>query len=115
MGSVDNRYGAPGEISADAPSISVLISKMIQIWDGRKKVAVEIQKTLCEGRNIENLIKSTCFISKLVKSTCFVWILVESACFAMTIVMNYYQSLRILEFPDLYIVENLTKNQKVNI
>ena len=61
IGSVDNRRGALAERSYDSPSVSVWISKIIQIWDGRQKVAVEIQKTLCEGRNKENLIESTCF------------------------------------------------------
>ena len=39
--------------------------KRIQIWDGRQKVAVEIQKSLCGGRKIENLIESTCFNLKV--------------------------------------------------
>ena len=37
-------------ISDVAPSVSVCIPKIIQIWYGKKKVAVEIQKTLCGGR-----------------------------------------------------------------
>ena len=37
------------------------ISKIIQVWYGRQKMAVWIQKTLCGGRNTENLIDSTCF------------------------------------------------------
>ena len=49
------------KISADATSISVQISKIIQNWDGRQKVAVEIQKTLFGGINIEHLIESTFF------------------------------------------------------
>ena len=44
-GKVDNRQGAPAEMSADAPIFSVKIPNRIQIWDGRQKVAVEIQKT----------------------------------------------------------------------
>ena len=54
-------WGAPEEISADEPSISVYISKSIYIWDGRQKVAVEIQNSLCGGRKTDNLIDSTCF------------------------------------------------------
>ena len=42
MGRVDYQQGDPAEISVDAPIISVWISKKIQIWDGRQKVAVEI-------------------------------------------------------------------------
>ena len=44
------------------PSFSVRLSKRIQIWDGRQKVALEIQKSLCRGRNKDNLVESTCFI-----------------------------------------------------
>ena len=62
MGRVDDQQGAPAQISADAPSVSVLISKRIQIWDGRQKLAVETQKTLCGDRNTYNLINSTCSI-----------------------------------------------------
>ena len=64
MGGVDDPQGALAEISADAPNISVRISKRIQIWDGRQKLAVEIQKSLCGGRKTENLIESTCFYLK---------------------------------------------------
>ena len=32
-------------MSDDVPIVSVKIPKIIQIWDGRQKVAVEIQKT----------------------------------------------------------------------
>ena len=53
------------KVSADAPSVSVWISKRIQIWDGRQQLAVVIQKTLCGGRNTENLIESTCFYLKI--------------------------------------------------
>ena len=49
-------------------------------------MAVEIQKTLCGGRNTGNLIKSTFFYLKLVESMRFVRILAKSACFAMTII-----------------------------
>ena len=42
---VDYRRGALDEMSADAPIVSVKIPKIIQIWDGRQKVAIEIQKT----------------------------------------------------------------------
>ena len=44
-GTVDNRREASVEmrkITADVPSVSVLISNRIQIWDRRQKVAVEI-------------------------------------------------------------------------
>ena len=40
-GRVDYRRGAPDEMSANVPIVSVKIPKIIQIWDGRKKVAVE--------------------------------------------------------------------------
>ena len=33
--------------------------------DGRQKVAVKIQKSLCGGRKTENLIESTCFYLKI--------------------------------------------------
>ena len=49
-------------MSANAPRISVLISKRIQIWYGRQKMAVEIQRSLCGGRNTDNLIYSICII-----------------------------------------------------
>ena len=39
------------------------ISKRNIIWDGRQKMAVEIQKLLCGDRK-DNLIKSTCFFLK---------------------------------------------------
>ena len=39
-------------------------TKRIQIWDGRQKVMVKIQKTLCGVIKTENLIKSTCFYPK---------------------------------------------------
>ena len=45
MGRVDDRRGAPVDISADAQIVSVKIPKRIQIWDGRQKVTVEIQNT----------------------------------------------------------------------
>ena len=61
MGRIDNLQGSLVEISADAPSISVLISKIIKICYGRQKVAVEIQKLLGGGRKTENLINHTCF------------------------------------------------------
>ena len=37
---VDNQQGAPAEIGAGSPSVSVLISKTILVWDVRQKVAV---------------------------------------------------------------------------
>ena len=46
MVTVDDQQGAPAEMSYDAPIFSAWISKRIQIWDGRQKVMVEIQKTL---------------------------------------------------------------------
>ena len=36
-GAVDDQRGAPSEMSADEPIVSVWISKRIQIWDERKK------------------------------------------------------------------------------
>ena len=41
-------------MSADAPIVSVRISRIIQIWDGIKMVVVEILKAICGGRNTEN-------------------------------------------------------------
>ena len=58
MGGVDIQRGAPAEISADAPSVSVWISNIIQIWCGRQKVAVEIQKKILRVLNTDNLIIS---------------------------------------------------------
>ena len=46
-------------------------SKKIRICDGRQKVAVEIQKTRCGGRNTDNLIESTCFYLKMSLSHIF--------------------------------------------
>ena len=40
MSRADDWRGAPEDISADAPSVSVWIEKTIPIWDGRQKVAV---------------------------------------------------------------------------
>ena len=54
-----------------------------------KKVGVEIQKMLCEGRNTDNLIESICFYLKISRVHMFclncirVWM-----CFAMKIVQN---------------------------
>ena len=51
---------------ADAPSVSVFIKKIIQIWDRRQKVAVEIQKTLCwGGRKTKNFVEPTYFNLKI--------------------------------------------------
>ena len=36
-----------------------------QIWDGRQKVAVEMQKSLCEDRKTENLSNSMCIKLKI--------------------------------------------------
>ena len=47
------------------PSVSVWISKIIKIWDGRQKVVVEIQKSLCGGIKIDNLIDSARFCLKI--------------------------------------------------
>ena len=52
-------------MGADAPSVSVLVSKRSQIWDRRKMMGIEIQKTLFGGRNTENLIESACFYLKI--------------------------------------------------
>ena len=41
-GRVDKRQVDLSEISADAPSVSMLIPKRIQIWYGRQKVVVII-------------------------------------------------------------------------
>ena len=51
---------------------SICISKRIQIWNGRQIVVVEIQKTLCGGRNTVNLIEFTCFYLNLTESMCFI-------------------------------------------
>ena len=40
MSRVEDQKGASAEISADTPSVSVEISKRIQIWGGRQKLAV---------------------------------------------------------------------------
>ena len=61
MGGFDIQRGAPGEISALAPTVSMRISNRNQIWDGRHTVLVDLQETICGGRNIENVIESTCF------------------------------------------------------
>ena len=42
MGRVDSRQGSPTETSSDASGVSMRISKRIQIWDRRKKLAVKI-------------------------------------------------------------------------
>ena len=67
----DKRQGSLADISADAPIISVWISNIIQIWDRRRFVAVEIQKTLCGTRSIENLIESTFLNQNLIENMCF--------------------------------------------
>ena len=64
MGRFDNQQGMPSEISADAPSVYVWISKIIQIWDGRQKMAVEIQNLFFRGIKSEILIKNTFFYLK---------------------------------------------------
>ena len=87
-----NRQGSLEEVSADPPSVSVCNSKIIQIWNGRKFVAVKIQRTLCGGRNTETIIDYACFYQKLWDSTYsnlnFIWVHV----FAMKIIQNWYQS-----------------------
>ena len=65
MGRVDKQRGASEEINADAPNVSMLIPKIIQIWNRRQKVAAEKHKSLCGGRNTDNLIKSTCLHQKV--------------------------------------------------
>ena len=45
MGRIDDPKGSPEEISADVPSVYVVISKRIKIWDGRQKLGVEIKKS----------------------------------------------------------------------
>ena len=47
--------------------------KSSKFWDGRQKLAVEIQNFLCEGRKTDNLIDSTCFYLKFIESACFVF------------------------------------------
>ena len=49
---------------------------------------IEIQKFLCGGIKIDNLIESKCFHLKISRFQVFFQILVESACFAMTIIQN---------------------------
>ena len=39
---VDDQQGASAEMSAFLPSFFMWIPRIIQIWDGRQKVAVEI-------------------------------------------------------------------------
>ena len=82
MGRVDSRQEASSEISTDALSVYVWNSKRIQSLDGRQKVAVEIQKTLCEDKIGDILVNFTCFFSK----NCLK--IVKSTWFAMTIVQN---------------------------
>ena len=62
---VDDQWGGSEEISADVPSLSVWILKIIQIWDGGQKVALEIQKLVCGSRKMENSIESTGFYLKI--------------------------------------------------
>ena len=106
------------------PSISLWIPNIIQIWDGRKKLAVEIQKSLCRGLKADNLIESTCFYLKLVNSTCFYLKIcqVHGFCLNFSRVRifcnNNYSKLVPYStqpgvFPSWTIVDNLTKNSKV--
>ena len=62
---VDYQQGVLAENIADAPSVSLLISKIIQIQYGRQIVAVVIQKLLCGDRKTYNLIDSTWFYLKI--------------------------------------------------
>ena len=62
MGKVDEWEGALAEISADAPIVSMWISRRIEIWYGRQKVALEIQI---------NLIESTWFYLKIIRVPMF--------------------------------------------
>ena len=47
------------------------IQKRIQIRYGRQIVGVGIQKTLCVGRNAENLMESKCFYLKVSRVNVF--------------------------------------------
>ena len=104
------------EISADASSVSVQIQKRIQIRYGRKIVGVGIQKMLCVGRNAENIIKPTYFYLKVsrvnVSSSNFSQVCMFCDADRSKLVP---ESMRPGGFPGGTIVDNLTKNQKVNI
>ena len=55
-----------------------------KLWQQKYRICfevLEIQKTLCGGINIENLIDSTCFDQNVIKPTCFIKTLVKSTCF----------------------------------
>ena len=73
---------------ANAPIIYVWNSKIIQILYGRQAVTVKIQNTLYGGRNIENLIKSTCFNQNFSQLHVFLNDLDDHACVAMKIVQD---------------------------
>ena len=49
----------------------MLILKRIENSDGKQKFDVEIQKSLCVGRKIENLIASTSFYLKIIEVLVF--------------------------------------------
>ena len=112
-GKVDNRQGALEEMSADAPSVSVWISKRIQIWDGKQKVAVKIQKTLCGGRSTENLIESTCFYLKISRVHVFCSNFSQVCMFCVGDCSKLApESTQARGFPSWTIVNHLPKNQK---
>ena len=55
------------EIRADAPSVSMWISKIFRIYDGRKMAAVEIFNALCCVWNID-ILKDSTFLYKNLSS-----------------------------------------------
>ena len=65
MGRIDKRRGEPAGINSYSPSTFARISNRIPIWDGRQKVAIEIQKLLCRRKKTYNLMGSTCFYLKI--------------------------------------------------
>ena len=63
---VEDQKVALSEISTDAPIITAWISKrtQIQIENGRQKVVVEIQKSLCGGKKNRQFNRVHVFLSK---------------------------------------------------
>ena len=58
----DYRQGASEKLSDDAPIVSVLISKIIQIWGGRQILALEMHKAFCGDLNTEKCVDYICYI-----------------------------------------------------
>ena len=112
MGRVDNWRGAPTKIISNAPRVSEWIPKIIKIWDGRLKAALEINNLLYGDIKTYNLIKSTCFYLKISR--------VQVFCSKFSQVRMFCDGNRSKlvpeytcpgSYPSLMIVNNLTKNQ----